>query len=618
MITIRDVARQAGVSVATVSRVLNNSALVSPDTRDAVMQAVTLLGYRPNANAQALATQVSDTIGVVVMDVSDAFFGALVKAVDLVAQQHQKYVLIGNSYHEAEKERHAIEVLIRQRCNALIVHSKALTDRELSDFMDQIPGMVLINRIVPGYAHRCVCLDNVSGARMATRMLLNNGHQRIGYLASSHRIEDDAMRREGWLHALQEQGVAASESWIGTGTPDMQVAEQRIQLAEAQAKAVEAQDGPQLDFSADIERQRMSAEGLMGPFAITDPAAGTTGPWYTNGTFGLTAGWDLDLWGKNRAEVTARIGAVKAREAEQEQTRQLLASGVARLYWEWQTQAALKNVLMQIEQEQQNVVTVNRELYQHGITSSVEGVETDIDASKTQQQLNDVNGKMKVIEARLSALTNTQSAALKLRQVSLPAVESQLPSQLGYSLLARRADLQAAHWYIESSLSSIDAAKAAFYPDINLMAFLQQDALHLSDLFRHSAQQYGITGGLTLPIFDSGRLNANLDIAKAQSNLSIANYNKAVVDAVNDVARAASQVETLAQKNQHQQQIEHDAQRVVGLAQARFNAGIIAGSRVSEAKIPALREQCNGLLLQGQWLDASIQLTSALGGGYHS
>lgn len=82
---------------------------------------------------------------------------------DLVAQQHQKYVLIGNSYHEAEKERHAIEVLIRQRCNALIVHSKALSDDELAQFMDNIPGMVLINRVVPGYAHRCVCLDNLSG-----------------------------------------------------------------------------------------------------------------------------------------------------------------------------------------------------------------------------------------------------------------------------------------------------------------------------------------------------------------------------------------------------------------------------------------------------------------------
>ena len=222
MITIRDVARQAGVSVATVSRVLNNSALVSPDTRDVVMKAVTQLGYRPNANAQALATQVSDTIGVVVMDVSDAFFGALVKAVDTVAQQHQKYVLIGNSYHETEKERHAIEVLIRQRCSALIVHSKALSDDELSDFMQHIPGMVLINRIVPGYAHRCVGLDNVSGALMATRMLLNHGHQRIGYLSSNHGIEDDDMRREGWSKALQEQGIIAPDSWIGSGSPDMQ------------------------------------------------------------------------------------------------------------------------------------------------------------------------------------------------------------------------------------------------------------------------------------------------------------------------------------------------------------------------------------------------------------
>ncbi|MDK2553304.1 multidrug resistance outer membrane protein MdtQ [Citrobacter youngae] len=421
-----------------------------------------------------------------------------------------------------------------------------------------------------------------------------------------------------WWKAYHDPQLNALIDSTLKNSPDMQVAEQRIQLAEAQAKAVKAQDGPEVDFSADVERQRMSAEGLMGPFAITDPAAGTTGPWYTNGTFGLTAGWNLDLWGKNRAEVAARIGEVKAREAEREQTRQLLASGVSRLYWEWQTQAALKTVLTQIKTEQQNVITVDRQLYQNGITSSVEGVETDIDSSKTEQQLNDVSGKMKVIEARLSALTNSQSSVMKLKATTLPAVESQLPSQLGYSLLARRPDLQAAHWYIESSLSSIDAAKAAFYPDVNLMAFLQQDALHLSDLFRHSAQQMGVTAGLTLPIFDSGRLNANLDITKAQSNLTVANYNKAVVDAVNDVARAASQVETLAQKNQHQQQIEHDAQRVVGLAQARYSAGIIAGSWVSEAKIPALREQLNGLVLQGQWLDASIQLTSALGGGYRA
>ncbi|MEG5549550.1 multidrug resistance outer membrane protein MdtQ [Enterobacter wuhouensis] len=397
--------------------------------------------------------------------------------------------------------------------------------------------------------------------------------------------------------------------------PDMQIARQRITLAEAQARATMAADGPQVDFSADAERQKMSAEGLMGPFAITDPAAGTTGPWYTNGTFGLTAGWDLDLWGKNRAQVEARIGKVNAQNAEMEQTRQLLATSVARLYWEWQTQAAVGDVLAQIKREQDNIIGADRELYQHGITSSVEGVETDINASKTEEQLAEVKGKMKAVEARLEALTN--SASMTLSRHALPTAEAALPATLGYELLARRPDLQEAHWYIEASMSEVEAAKAAFYPDVNLMAFLQQDALHLSDLFRSSAQQMGVTAGLTLPIFDSGRLNANLDIAQAQSNLSVANYNKAVVDAVNQVARTASEVETLTAKNQQQRQVEKDAARVVALAQARYSAGIIAGSRVSEAKIPALRERIAALTLKGQYVDATLQLTSALGGGYH-
>lgn len=221
-LTIRDVARRAGVSVATVSRVLNHSGAVSPEARQVVMQAVTTLGYRPNANAQALATQQSETVGVVVMDVADPFFGALVKAVDSVAREHSKYLLIGNSYHHEAKERHAIEVLLRQRCSALVVHSKALSDSELASFLQSTPGMVLINRTVPGYAHRCVCLDNISGALLATRALLLQGHRRIGYLASSHRIEDNTLRQAGWQQALREHGLTAPDSWMASGTPDMQ------------------------------------------------------------------------------------------------------------------------------------------------------------------------------------------------------------------------------------------------------------------------------------------------------------------------------------------------------------------------------------------------------------
>lgn len=321
--------------------------------------------------------------------------------------------------------------------------------------------------------------------------------------------------------------------------------------------------------------------------------------------------------GKNRALVKARIGELKAQVAEEAQTRELLASSVARLYWQWQTEAAVKTVLQQVKSEQNNIVSVDQALYQRGITNSAEGAENDINVSKTDQQLADVAGSMKEIEARLMALTNSQSQALNLHPANLPQVSAQMPTELGYELLARRPDLQVAHWYIEASLSEVDAAKAAFYPDINLMAFLQQDALHLSDLFRHSAQQMGLSAGLTLPVFDSGRLNANLDIASAQNNLSVAKYNKAVVDAVNQVAKTASQVETLMEKNQQQQQVEKDAQRTVNLAEARMSAGILPGSRVSMARLPALQERITALRLRGQWLDASIQLTSALGGGYH-
>lgn len=197
--------------------------------------------------------------------------------------------------------------------------------------------------------------------------------------ASHVATELPASVKNGWPHDSwwQEYRDPQLNSLIQralANAPDMQIADQRIKLAEAQARMSQANLGPEMDFSANVERQKMSSEGLMGPFATdTD---GNTGPWYTNGTFGLTAGWDLDLWGKNRALVKARIGEVKAQIAEQAQTRELLASSVARLYWQWQTEAAVKNVLQQLKDEQNNIVSVDRALYQRGITNSVEGRRT--------------------------------------------------------------------------------------------------------------------------------------------------------------------------------------------------------------------------------------------------
>ena len=143
MATIKDVARLAGVSVATVSRVINNSPKASEASRQSVGAAMETLNYHPNANARALAQQSTETVGLVVGDVSDPFFGAMVKAVEQVAYRTGNFLLIGNGYHNVQKERQAIEQLIRHRCAALVVHAKMIPDEELAGLMKQIPGMVL-------------------------------------------------------------------------------------------------------------------------------------------------------------------------------------------------------------------------------------------------------------------------------------------------------------------------------------------------------------------------------------------------------------------------------------------------------------------------------------------
>lgn len=228
MATIKDVARLAGVSVATVSRVINDSPKASDASRLAVTNAMEQLNYHPNANARALAQQSTETIGLVVGDVSDPFFGAMVKAVEQVAYHTGNFLLIGNGYHSEHKERQAIEQLIRHRCAALVVHAKMIPDADLIALMKQIPGMVLINRTLPGFEQRCVALDDRYGAFIATRHLIQQGHTEIGYLCSNHQISDADDRLQGYYDALKAHNLPCNERLVTFAEPDESGGEQAM------------------------------------------------------------------------------------------------------------------------------------------------------------------------------------------------------------------------------------------------------------------------------------------------------------------------------------------------------------------------------------------------------
>ena len=214
MATIKDVAREAGVSTATVSRVINNSPKAGKSSITAVRLAMKKLGYRPNVNARALVNKSSNTIGVLVSDISNPFFGTLIKSVDQVARENNKHLLIGNGYHNAETEREAIELLINSCRENLIIHSKALSSEEIIAFAKEVPGFVLINRYIPEIAERCVAFDNFKGAYMATEYLINNGHKHIAYINSNHKVDDASGRKEGYLKALEDNNLPCTEHYI--------------------------------------------------------------------------------------------------------------------------------------------------------------------------------------------------------------------------------------------------------------------------------------------------------------------------------------------------------------------------------------------------------------------
>ncbi len=219
MATIKDVAGRAHVSVATVSRVLNGSAKVSEQTRRAVLEACRELSFYLNANAKALARQDSHIIGATVPDLADPYFGTMIRACERAAQPLGCTLMAIQGFHDAKREEQAIISLISHQCRGLIIHAMSMTDEALRDYMERIPYMVLINRTIEGVEERCINIDNVKGEYLAVKELITQGHRKIAYIGSSHKIPDSKERLQGYKLALQEAGIPFDPDLIALDEP---------------------------------------------------------------------------------------------------------------------------------------------------------------------------------------------------------------------------------------------------------------------------------------------------------------------------------------------------------------------------------------------------------------
>lgn len=214
-ITIRDIAQSAGVSVSTVSRVLNNTVPVTRAKRVAVIDAMEALDYRPSVVAQELARGHTQAVGILLQGVSNPFYGQLLKGVEQGLRGSPYYPLLASGEQPAEQIS-AIELLLTHRIAALVLKGGHIPDNEVLALARRLP-VVTIGRTIPGMENRCLRVENHEGAYKATRHLRDLGHTRIVHITGLPWHADAVARLEGYERALQDTGIDIDTALIIEG-----------------------------------------------------------------------------------------------------------------------------------------------------------------------------------------------------------------------------------------------------------------------------------------------------------------------------------------------------------------------------------------------------------------
>jgi multidrug efflux system outer membrane protein len=422
-----------------------------------------------------------------------------------------------------------------------------------------------------------------------------------------------------WWTAFDDPQLDALIDSAIANAPSMQIARTRVAQAKSDIELVAAGSNLQMSALALVDREHVSANGFLGPFAGNEPAAGITGPWYTAGLIGLGARYKIDLWGEQSAEVAAAAGVHNARLAETAAVELELSADVAQLYYGIQTRYRLIDLLEQSKQIAAFSVRAHRARADRGLESITRVDTAQASELTAQRQLVATRAEVTALRESLRALIGASATDMReIAPTSVPQTAAGVPATLSYDLLARRPDLQAMRWYVESSFDKIDAAKAVFYPSFDIKAFFGINAIHLSQLFTRSSQQLNLIPGLYLPIFDGGRLNANLSGAREGSNLLIEQYNESVLDAVRDVAQTGTQLQSLDTEAALEQQKIDRLAVVQDSAQAHYQRGLASEYDAVDSRLPVVVERMVLVDLEGRRVSDQIALVKALGGGYQA
>lgn len=403
------------------------------------------------------------------------------------------------------------------------------------------------------------------------------------------------------LNALMAEALANS--------PSMSAAQARLAKANAAVGIARAPLLPRVDAGYTLTREHLSKD-----YIYPAPLGGSV---VSDNRLALDFSYELDFWGKNRSRLQSAVSQQEAASADTQAARNLLASATVRAYLNLQNAFAQRDVLNRVISQRAEVLSLTQGRYTAGLDTQVEVKQAESSLASGKVELTQIETTLAQLRNQVAALAGAgPQRGQDLVQVTLTAPSGSIPSSVPLDLLGHRPDVTAARWRAEAARHAIDTAKAEFYPNVNLAAFVGFQAIGTGNLLGADARMAGFGPAITLPIFHGGELNANLAGRRADADLAVSDYNQTVLDAAHQVADALDGLRLLDQEKAQQRQAREAIEAAYALAVDRYKAGMGNYITVLIAQTGVLTQARldTDLRIRAYQLDAN--LATALGGGY--
>jgi multidrug efflux system outer membrane protein len=422
---------------------------------------------------------------------------------------------------------------------------------------------------------------------------------------------DDATQRGPWwkrfgdaqLDALEEQALAAS--------PNLQAATARLEQARAQVDLSSAGLFPQVSLAARAARQRISANRPLSNYGT--PNFSTV---QNDFTLSFNVAYEADLWGRVRSGVEAAAASAQQSEADWQNVRLVLTADVAANYFNLRELDTEIDVLAQSIALQNRALDIAKSKHELGATSGLDVAQQQALLDTTLTQVDVLKRQRDQFEHAIAALVGRPAPVFALApQVAdrtAPAVPVGLPSDV----LQRRPDVASAERAMAAANAQIGVARAAYYPSITLGPSFGAESRILSSLFDGPSTLWSLGVSALQPLFDAGRIDANVRIAQAGYQLSVANYKRTVLTAFQEVEDGITGSAALDRAVAQGRLAVASAGKVLQIANDRYQGGATSFSDVIIAQQSLLAAQRQLAQLTGQRLLVSVFLVKALGGDW--